>query len=64
MGQLLEHFTKAVEDEKEHGVTNDTRAMVFCSYRECVLDIVVRNITFTLIANWRNRLPHLKAHSR
>lgn len=39
--QLLEHFSLAEEDEREHGVPNDTRAMVFCSYRECVLEIVV-----------------------
>lgn len=39
--QLLAHFAQAEEDEKIHGIKNDTRAMVFCSFRECVLDIVV-----------------------
>lgn len=39
--QLLDHFQLADEDEKIHGVKNDTRAMVFCSYRECVLEVVV-----------------------
>ena len=27
-----------------HGVKNDTRAMVFCSFRECVMEIVVSNL--------------------
>ncbi|WWC65008.1 uncharacterized protein I303_107622 [Kwoniella dejecticola CBS 10117] len=37
---LLAHFTQAEEEEKTLGQKNDTRAMVFCSFRECVLDIV------------------------
>ncbi|RXK39401.1 hypothetical protein M231_03354 [Tremella mesenterica] len=37
---LLEHFTAAAEDAKTHGTANDTRAMVFCSFRECVLEVV------------------------
>ncbi|WRT70898.1 uncharacterized protein IL334_007897 [Kwoniella shivajii] len=37
---LLAHFTQAEEEETTLGQRNDTRAMVFCSYRECVLDIV------------------------
>ena len=41
MPQLLAHFTQAEEDEKVHGTKNDTRAMVFCSFRECVLEVVV-----------------------
>jgi ATP-dependent DNA helicase MPH1 len=39
--QLLDHFQLADEDEREHGVKNDTRAMVFCSFRDCVLEVVV-----------------------
>jgi ATP-dependent DNA helicase MPH1 len=39
--QLLDHFQLADEDEKIHGVKNDTRAMVFCSFRDCVLEVVV-----------------------
>jgi hypothetical protein len=39
--QLLAHFTQAQEDEEVHGVKNDTRAMVFCSFRHCVLEVVV-----------------------
>jgi hypothetical protein len=39
--QLLDHFQLADEDEKVHGVKNDTRAMVFCSFRDCVLEVVV-----------------------
>lgn len=39
--QLLAHFAQAEEDESVHGTKNDTRAMVFCSFRECVLNIVV-----------------------
>lgn len=39
--QLLEHFAQAHEDEDLHGIKNDTRAMVFCSFRECVLEVVV-----------------------
>jgi ATP-dependent DNA helicase MPH1 len=42
--KLLDHFALAEEDEKVHGVKNDTRAMVFCSYRECVLEVVVRSV--------------------
>ena len=41
MLQLLDHFTQAEEDEKTLGEKNDTRAMVFCSYRDCVLEVVV-----------------------
>ncbi|KAI9633416.1 uncharacterized protein MKK02DRAFT_18316 [Dioszegia hungarica] len=37
---LLAHFTQAAEDEKVHGIKNDTRAMVFCSFRHCVLEVV------------------------
>ncbi|KAL7420918.1 3'-5' DNA helicase [Cryptotrichosporon argae] len=37
---LLAHFAQAAEDEEVHGTKNDTRAMVFCSFRECVLEIV------------------------
>ncbi|ORX40857.1 hypothetical protein BD324DRAFT_644144 [Kockovaella imperatae] len=37
---LIHHFTEAQEDEEVHGVKNDTRAMVFCSFRECVMEIV------------------------
>ncbi|BEI90429.1 uncharacterized protein CcaverHIS019_0304990 [Cutaneotrichosporon cavernicola] len=37
---LLAHFAQAEEDEKEHGIPNNTRAMVFCSFRECVLELV------------------------
>jgi ATP-dependent DNA helicase MPH1 len=39
--QLLAHFSQAEEDERERGVKNDTRAMVFCSFRDCVLEVVV-----------------------
>lgn len=39
--QLLAHFAQAEEDEKVHGTKNDTRAMVFCSFRDCVLEVVV-----------------------
>lgn len=42
--QLLEHFSQAAEDEQRHGIKNDTRAMVFCSFREPVLEIVVCHI--------------------
>ena len=42
---LLQHFTEAEDDETIHGVKNDTRAMVFCSYRECVMEIVVSDAT-------------------
>ncbi|ORY28004.1 hypothetical protein BCR39DRAFT_536112 [Naematelia encephala] len=37
---LLAHFMQAADDERMHGVKNDTRAMVFCSYRDCVLEVV------------------------
>ncbi|KLT45812.1 P-loop containing nucleoside triphosphate hydrolase protein [Cutaneotrichosporon oleaginosum] len=37
---LLAHFAQAEEDEQVHGVRNNTRAMVFCSFRECVLEVV------------------------
>ncbi|WVQ95399.1 hypothetical protein IAU59_002496 [Kwoniella sp. CBS 9459] len=37
---LLAHFSQAEEEETTLGQKNDTRAMVFCSYRACVLDIV------------------------
>jgi ATP-dependent DNA helicase MPH1 len=37
----LAHFAQADEDEKVHGTKNDTRAMVFCSFRDCVLELVV-----------------------
>ncbi|WOO82285.1 Fanconi anemia group M protein [Vanrija pseudolonga] len=37
---LLAHFAQAEDDEKTHGVKSNTRAMVFCSFRECVLEIV------------------------
>lgn len=37
----MEHFSQAAEDEERHGIKNDTRAMVFCSFREPVLEIVV-----------------------
>ncbi|WVW80652.1 hypothetical protein I302_102638 [Kwoniella bestiolae CBS 10118] len=37
---LLAHFTQAEEEEQTLGQKNDTRAMVFCSFRECVLDVV------------------------
>ncbi|TXT12930.1 hypothetical protein VHUM_01331 [Vanrija humicola] len=37
---LLAHFAQAEEDEKTHGTKNNTRAMVFCSFRDCVLEIV------------------------
>ncbi|KAL1412451.1 3'-5' DNA helicase [Vanrija albida] len=37
---LLAHFAQAEEDEKTHGTKNNTRAMVFCTLRECVLEIV------------------------
>lgn len=42
--QLLEHFSTAAEDEKMHGIKNDTRAMVFCSFRDCVLEVVVSGL--------------------
>ncbi|WWD20885.1 hypothetical protein CI109_105362 [Kwoniella shandongensis] len=37
---LLAHFSQAEEEEKSLGQKNDTRAMVFCSYRDCVLEVV------------------------
>ncbi len=39
--QLLAHFAQAEEDEHMHGIPNNTRAMIFCSFRECVIQVVV-----------------------
>lgn len=39
---LLAHFLQAEEEERTLGEKNTTRAMVFCTYRECVIDVVVR----------------------
>jgi ATP-dependent DNA helicase MPH1 len=38
---LLAHFSQAADDEERLGEKNDTRAMVFCSFRECVGEVVV-----------------------
>ncbi|WVQ86187.1 hypothetical protein IAT38_008355 [Cryptococcus sp. DSM 104549] len=37
---LLAHFTQAEEEERTLGQKNDTRAMVFCSFRSCVIEVV------------------------
>ncbi|WVQ77137.1 hypothetical protein IAR50_006820 [Cryptococcus sp. DSM 104548] len=37
---LMAHFAQAEEEEETLGQKNDTRAMVFCSLRPCVLEIV------------------------
>ncbi|WVR08777.1 hypothetical protein IAU60_005835 [Kwoniella sp. DSM 27419] len=37
---LLAHFAQAEEEEETLGQKNDTRAMVFCSFRGCVLEVV------------------------
>ncbi|ODN92051.1 hypothetical protein L198_05723 [Cryptococcus wingfieldii CBS 7118] len=37
---LMAHFAQAEEEETTLGQKNDTRAMVFCSFRPCVLEIV------------------------
>ncbi|GMK56457.1 hypothetical protein CspeluHIS016_0302970 [Cutaneotrichosporon spelunceum] len=51
---LLAHFAQAEEDEKEHAIPNSTRAMVFCSFRECVLELV----------DMLNEHPHLLRATR
>lgn len=54
--QLLAYFGQAAEDSKTHGLPNDTRAMVFCSFRPCVLDIVVGCTVRSLLANTQDML--------
>ncbi|WVO18165.1 hypothetical protein L204_105868 [Cryptococcus depauperatus] len=37
---LLAHFAQANEEEITLGQKNDTRAMIFCSFRACVIELV------------------------
>lgn len=47
---MLAYFSQAEEEENTLGQKNNTRAMVFCSLRPCVMELVV--CTFILLASF------------